>query len=129
MNNTRQRALDFARYKAAREQRDIAVFERSDVYLEIQPLELLETDEEPIRVFEADSISREEVEGVFREIEDFSALSEGDHVVVDGEPEQIVRVTTLIFETEGGSKFLRSDGTGYGKEDKVVTERINRSFG
>lgn len=126
MSDTERRAFEFARHKAAREQRDIAVYRVDSNVLDVQPVALsTEEDGDPIRVFKGDNVSAEERARIFREIDDFTALEQGDRVVVGEQPEHITRVTKILFETESGARFLRSDGTGYGDETRVVTRAVN----
>lgn len=128
MSELQKTALTFARNKAIREQRDIYVFKRSDVYFKLQPKELYEGSEDPFETVRVEDISSEEAERILEEVSDHSELERNDRVVVDDSVEEIVRVAKILFETESGARFLRSDGTGYGSEDREVKYKIKQTW-
>lgn len=125
---TESEALEFARNKAIREQRDVLVFKRSETYYEIQPEELNRDDEEPFEVVRVEDISSEKADSILAEIEDHENLERGDRVIVGDEVEEIVRITKILFETKSGARFLRSDGTGYGSEDREVNHKVKQTW-
>jgi hypothetical protein len=126
----RETALQFAQNKAIREQRDVAVFERTpNHYYVIRPKELVETDEEPLETVRVEDISQDQADQILDEISNHKSLERGDRVVVGDDVEDIVRVTKILFETSSGARFLRSDGTGYGSgEDREVIYEVNQTW-
>lgn len=128
MNINEDNALKFARNKAIREQRDVLVFKRSSGYFKLQPAELHEGGEEPFERVRVEDISSEKAKQILDEIDDHSDLDRGDQVIVDDSVEKIVRVTEILFETESGARFLRSDGTGYGSEDREINHKVKQTW-
>lgn len=128
MNVSENNVLEFARNKAIREQRDVLVFKRSSEYFKIQPAKLFDGNEDPFHHVRVEDISSEEADRILEAVEDHSELERGDKVIVGDAVEDIVRVTKILFETDSGARFLRSDGTGYGSEDRNVKHRVKNTW-
>ena len=130
---TEKSALDIAKKKTVREQREISVHKEEredlsdDVYYVTPTKKVsnrLELNCEHVRTFEPETQEGNRYEKL--RLEDSDVLSEGDRVVVEGDedPHTITEITTRQIVTNFGDKFRKSDAGEWGGGSKSITHKL-----
>jgi len=124
--NHKEKVLDFAKKKCIREQKPIRVLVSKQGTLVIQPSgNETPSGHEVLETFDPEGISSFEKEKHLNSIDDFSSLSEGDHVIVSGNMEEVTSVTSRQIQTSSGSKFRKSDGQEWGGGKLEIQSRVD----
>jgi len=131
---TEKSALDIAKKKTVREQREISVHKEEredlsdDVYYVTPTKKVsnrLELNCEHVQTFEPDTDGGTAYEKI--RIRDYDTLSEGDRVVINEDDTQtITKVSSRQFVTNFGDKFRRSDGQEWGGGEKSITHKLTK---
>jgi hypothetical protein len=121
----KQNVLKFAKKKCIREQKPIRVLRSKEGVLAIQPSENSKPNgHEVVKAFDPGKISDSEEEKHLNPIEDFSSLSAGDHVIVNGDMEEVTSVTSRQIRTSSGAKFRKSDGQEWGGGELKIESKV-----
>lgn len=128
--NTKEVALSYAQDRCIREQEKMWVYREKnepDHYL-VSPVKQEGSYVTLVKVFEPDEIDDQEFEKKVIPISNYKTLKEGDHVLVNGHPEKIKRITARQIVTNIGNKFRKSDGVEWGVDDEADALRITEKI-